>query len=418
MRFEELSNNLYQKNTDSVERYLLSLVEEFMSEQSTANPLSREYVIQQAVARAKEELNFDGIGVTSIQLPDDEEPRTGAVKISLEELHGEPRIDEKRSAFNVDFGTEINTACEGNDPRLSDARPPLPHQHEISDVQGLEGLLSTYKANSDYSMEHSHTHDNQSILDKLEYSGTNLSIDLAVYENWEQELYSVLNQINTAITSYKNEINTKINNYETNVTTKYNTIIEKLDGIPGQISTALTMIKAYCDNQISSSTTNINTLLNDYVTKNEIDALIEPLKDIYIPVGTAVIQVSNYITPSQKLEEIITFNVTLPNSILNILYDHLPDAESDETSSMSIFDMLSNDSFVDSEIISNGKRSYGDLISYDSSGNINGILTFSFNTSSLDAFQINIYNPDKNLPTIINNATIKVTLHLKLRYLL
>ena len=36
----------------------------------------------------------------------------------------EPKIDDKKTAFNVDFGTTAGTAAEGNDPRRSDARTP------------------------------------------------------------------------------------------------------------------------------------------------------------------------------------------------------------------------------------------------------------------------------------------------------
>lgn len=36
----------------------------------------------------------------------------------------EAKITNKKSAFNVDFGTTAGTAAEGNDARLSDARIP------------------------------------------------------------------------------------------------------------------------------------------------------------------------------------------------------------------------------------------------------------------------------------------------------
>jgi hypothetical protein len=36
--------------------------------------------------------------------------------------------------FTVDYGTTANTACEGNDSRLSDARTPTSHTHPLSDL--------------------------------------------------------------------------------------------------------------------------------------------------------------------------------------------------------------------------------------------------------------------------------------------
>lgn len=43
----------------------------------------------------------------------------------------------------VDFGTGAGKVTEGNDSRLSDARTPLPHAHEMSDVNGLVPATTT-----------------------------------------------------------------------------------------------------------------------------------------------------------------------------------------------------------------------------------------------------------------------------------
>ena len=102
MRMEELSESRYVKNTDSVEKYLLNVVKEYFKNNSNvASTTSREYIIKKAVKRMKEEITFEGIGVLSVALPDDVTPRTGAVVITLQDLHGEPEITTKYSAFNV-----------------------------------------------------------------------------------------------------------------------------------------------------------------------------------------------------------------------------------------------------------------------------------------------------------------------------
>ena len=40
----------------------------------------------------------------------------------------------KNSAFNKNFGSAEGTVCQGNDDRLSNARPPLAHTHKVSEI--------------------------------------------------------------------------------------------------------------------------------------------------------------------------------------------------------------------------------------------------------------------------------------------
>jgi len=48
----------------------------------------------------------------------------------------------------ANFGSAGNTVCEGNDARLSDARPPTAHGHVIGDVSGLQTALDAKAASS------------------------------------------------------------------------------------------------------------------------------------------------------------------------------------------------------------------------------------------------------------------------------
>lgn len=41
--------------------------------------------------------------------------------------------------FSVDYGNTAGTACEGNDPRLNDAREPLPHEQSTATITSLSG---------------------------------------------------------------------------------------------------------------------------------------------------------------------------------------------------------------------------------------------------------------------------------------
>ena len=51
----------------------------------------------------------------------------------------EPKIDPKGTAFNKNFGNTTGTVCEGNDSRLSDARPPTAHKD--SHITGGDDII-------------------------------------------------------------------------------------------------------------------------------------------------------------------------------------------------------------------------------------------------------------------------------------
>lgn len=51
----------------------------------------------------------------------------------------EPKIDPKGTAFNKNFGNAAGTVCEGNDSRLSDARPPTAHKD--SHITGGDDII-------------------------------------------------------------------------------------------------------------------------------------------------------------------------------------------------------------------------------------------------------------------------------------
>lgn len=61
---------------------------------------------------------------------------TGWLKSKLEEVEAEkePKF-AKNSAFNKNFGITGGTVVEGNDPRLSDARTPKRHDHNINELR-------------------------------------------------------------------------------------------------------------------------------------------------------------------------------------------------------------------------------------------------------------------------------------------
>ena len=98
----------------------------------------------------------------------------------------EPKIDPKGTAFNKNFGNATGTVCEGNDSRLSDARPPTAHKDSHitggDDIipnavsGGNSGLMTgTDKQNLDDAVTKKHEHSNKSQLDTYSATTKNLT---------------------------------------------------------------------------------------------------------------------------------------------------------------------------------------------------------------------------------------------------
>ena len=51
------------------------------------------------------------------------------------------KIITKLTAFNKNFGSSAGTVCEGNDSRLSNARPPLAHTHKVSEISDFPSSM-------------------------------------------------------------------------------------------------------------------------------------------------------------------------------------------------------------------------------------------------------------------------------------
>lgn len=297
MRMEELTDNKYIKSTDAVERYLLNLVQEYFKNTNVASTTSREYIIKKAVERMREEISFDSIGVLSITLPDGE-TRTGAVNISLEDLNGEPFISPKLSAFNVNFGNEANTACEGNDPRLSDARKPLSHVHEITDINGLEGILSSLTGKAEKTGALLHNHTNLDVLDILIYTGGKEVIDLTELETLEDKVRVLCDEIKNEIIQYKEETNIKITEIDEKIIEINNKIEEAKKEVGDNKNTNeeyYELSKKYTDESFESAKNEINAIIDDLVTKSMLNEIIAKLTDVYTLVGTMEVKLNSVI---------------------------------------------------------------------------------------------------------------------------
>lgn len=321
MRMEELSDNNYTKSTDAVERYLLNLVQEYFKNTNVASTTSREYIIKKAVERMREEISFDSIGVLSITLPSGE-TRTGAVNISLEDLNGEPFISSKLSAFNVNFGEEANTACEGNDPRLSDARKPLPHEHDITDINGLEGILSSLTGKAEKTGALIHSHSNLNVLDILIYTGDKEVIDLTELETLEDKVKSLCDEIKNEIIQYKTEVDEKISEIDSKII-EINNKIEEAKQEAGDTKNTnqeyYELSKQYTDETFESVQNEINGIIDELVTKAMLSDIISQLKDVYTLVGSMDFSLGSVIdfTLQEKQKDLVDISSDIITELNN-----------------------------------------------------------------------------------------------------
>ena len=294
MRMEELSDNRYIKGTDTVERYLLNLVQEYFKTSNITATTSREYIIKKAVDRMKEEMSYDSIGVLSITLPDGEK-RTGAVTITLQDLNGEPLIENKLSAFNVDFGTEMNTACEGDDPRLSDARKPLEHQHEVSDIVGLQGILSTLLGKVERVDDFLHEHKNKDVLDILVYTGNNTEIDLTILDTLENKINTIVDEIRNEIIEYKAESNDKVDIITKELNNTKTILEEEKKYVLDTNKEYYESSKEYVDTEIQKVKDSIADAFDDLVTLSSLADILKTINNVYTYAGTMEINLNNMI---------------------------------------------------------------------------------------------------------------------------
>ena len=316
MRMEELSDSRYIKNTDTVERYLLNLVQEYFKNSNITPTTSKEYIIKRAVERMREEISYDSIGVLSITLPDGEK-RTGAITITLEDLNGEPLISPKYSAFNVNFGNEKNTACEGNDPRLSDARKPLQHEHEIKDIIGLEGILSTLNGRIERIGGFAHEHSNKNVLDILVYTGEKTSIDLASIEVLENKIINLIDTIRNEIIDYKNNFNTQTTELNQSIIDTKTEIEEYKIHIKETNQKYYNQSVEYTNIAIVNAQKEIDEVLNNLMNVDKLQNLLNIANNTFTLVGTMEIDLNAIFNFNNNENQNVYINID--ESILKLI---------------------------------------------------------------------------------------------------
>lgn len=297
MRMEELSDGRYIKSTDSVERYLLDIVQNYFKNQTAASSTSKEAIINRAVARMKDEIDFESIGVLSIELPDGQK-RIGAVQISLQDLGGEPAIQNKKTAFNVDFGDKPGTACEGNDPRLSDSRKPVSHQHSISDIENLNAVLLALQGKTNRLAVHDH--ENLNVLDIIRYTGTKPSIDLIDIEKLQSSLNTLLADAQSISDTCKKDTLSVINNIQNDIQTVQQNFSQLQTGIDNQGSQYREQLETEMNNVLSEMYSNIDEKFDNYATSSEMANLKQAISSAIVGYNTTAIYMTDVMAAGGK----------------------------------------------------------------------------------------------------------------------
>lgn len=136
MKLSQNKENIFIKGLDEADAQVLSIVKRYFENNPEELWSSIDGIITEVLRRVKEDL-ISGkltVSVTSVN------GKTGQVELKPEDVFAEPTIKDKKTAFNKDFGITEDSVCRGNDPRLSDAREPLSHEHS--------GYIKTDEINS------------------------------------------------------------------------------------------------------------------------------------------------------------------------------------------------------------------------------------------------------------------------------
>lgn len=211
MSLKEYENNHFVKENNNIEKYLLRIIKRYFEIEKNYTRETIENIILESLTRFKQMIISESGFIFSLN------KLTGHLSLSIRDFGGEAII-KKNTAFNKNFGTESDTVCEGNDPRLSDDREPIYHIHDILDINTLEEKLN--QVETGYG---SHVHYNDSVLDILEYTGKQIEFDLIIIEQLEKSLEEYFKNVS----SYKLETES-LYNKSINLLIQYRTEINKI----------------------------------------------------------------------------------------------------------------------------------------------------------------------------------------------
>ncbi len=383
MRMEELSDSRYEKGTDSVEKYLLNIVQSYFKNQNISSPQSRETIIKKAVARMKEEVDFESIGVLSITLPDGQK-RIGAVQISLEDLGGEPIIQDKKTAFNVHFGQTANTACEGNDPRLSDSREPLPHTHNVSEILNLASEITALQGKIDRLVFHEHT--NAKALDVVRYTGSKPVVDLKDIETLQANIDALLANLQNMADAYNANTSGAISAAQDSIQRAHDAFAT----LQAQVDTQGAQYRLELEDEMNAKLTDVYSQIDakfaDYATSTDMTTMQTVMLNAITMYGTSTVYMADVLAVGGRYK----VDDGIPLEIQS-LGPHM-------------------EPIVDAHVIINGKKAQVPYFVTDSStGTINAIVTIEYDGQEVYVVLSNVDNP---APELLN-ASVQISYSVK-----
>ncbi len=176
MNFKEHDNSIVTKEKSDIEKYLLRIIQRYFDIENNYTKESIEEIIMESLTRFKQSVILENGFIFSLN------KKTGNLILSVQDFGGQPRFN-KNTAFNKEFGIVTDTICEGDDPRLSNARTPIYHNHVIGHINGLAELLKPAESAAEIDV-----HVNHSVINMLRYTGERIEIDLIFLEYLEQSI--------------------------------------------------------------------------------------------------------------------------------------------------------------------------------------------------------------------------------------
>lgn len=134
MKIQKNKKGVFVKKLSEIDNYFLNILKRFFETDAISFIENKENIINEAVKRAKEDFkNSPGaILVTRVN------GMSGNVTLTAKHVGAEPALLKRGTAYNKNFGDKKGQVCEGNDPRLSDAREPLEHDHDDEYIKKSE----------------------------------------------------------------------------------------------------------------------------------------------------------------------------------------------------------------------------------------------------------------------------------------
>lgn len=309
MNIKEYEDNRYTKQKTEIEKYLLRIIQRYFDIENNDSNSSIEAIIVESITRLKRILITEKGFIFSLN------QKTGHITLTIGDFGGEESF-EKNTAFNKDFGIEADTICEGNDPRLSDAREPLQHTHIIADINGLQEELDKIGI-----PEGLHLHRNKNVLDLIRYTGASTQIDLILIER----LVVAIDEYYKNLEYYKRELKATHKKDIEDLSVYISSIERELQMIKDFIETAIAWLpdaKKYTDTQINKFSTDMLALLMKYVTKEQVQGLIDFFKKPLYFIGDGEIPIlDGEITCFPVEEEVIIEASSEDGDSLKAIYD-------------------------------------------------------------------------------------------------